>query len=73
MHQSWDALAIQLRELLEDKRNSVDEALIKRFISGYDLHIPLEEPLFELGKEYLSQEKLAEIGQVMAERRKIKG
>lgn len=73
LHQSWDALAIQLRELLEDKRNSVDEALIKRFISGYDLHIPLEEPLFELGKEYLSQEKLAEIGQVMAERRKIKG
>ena len=73
LHQSWDALAIQLRELLEDKRNSVDEALIKRFISGYDLHIPLEEPLFELGKKHLSQEKLAEIGQVMAERRKIKG
>lgn len=73
LHQSWDALAIQLRELLEDKRNSVDEALIKRFISGYDLHIPLEEPLFELGKEHLSQEKLAKIGQVMAERRKIKG
>lgn len=71
LHQSWDELAVQLVELLEDKRTAIDEELIKRFVSGYDLHIPLEEPLFELGKEYLSQEQLTEIGQVMAKRRQI--
>lgn len=71
LHQSWDELAAQLVELLEDKRTAINEELIKRFVSGYDLHIPLEEPLFELGKEYLSQEKLIEIGQVMAKRRQI--
>ena len=71
LHQYWDELAVQLVELLEDKRTAIDEELIKRFVSGYDLHIPLEEPLFELGKEYLSQEQLTEIGQVMAKRRQI--
>lgn len=71
LHQAWDELAVQLTELLEDKRSVIDEELIKRFVSGYDVHIPLEEPLFELGKIHLSEEKLSEIGQVMARRRNV--
>ena len=71
LHQSWADLAVQLTELLENQRTQIDEALIKRFVSGYDLHIPLEEPLFELGKQYIAQETLTEMGKIMAERRKV--
>ena len=70
MHQNWDALATQLTALINDEIVEVDVELIKRFISGYDLHISLEEPLFELGRQYISAEKLSEIGKVMANRRK---
>ena len=71
LHQSWADLAVQLTELLENQRTQIDEALIKRFVSGYDLHIPLEEPLFVLGKQYIAQETLMEMGKIMAERRKV--
>lgn len=71
LHQNWANLAVELQALVEGKQTALDEALIKRFISGYDLHIGLEEPLFELGKAHLSPETLHAIGQRMAARRKI--
>lgn len=71
LHQNWDNLEVQLKELLENKRENIDVDLIKLFVSGYDVHIPLEETLFELGKQYIVQEKLTQIGKVMAERRKV--
>lgn len=71
LHQNWAELAIQLEELLAETRSTLDRALIKRFVSGYNLHISIEEPLFELGREHLVQSELREMGKVMADRRKV--
>ena len=71
LHQNWDALSAQLTALINDEIVAIEPELIKQFISGYDLHIALEEPLFELGRQYISAEKLSEIGLVMANRRKV--
>ncbi|MDD0823657.1 hemerythrin domain-containing protein [Mannheimia sp. AT1] len=71
LHKNWDDLSQQLEDLLAGKRENVDSALIERFVAGYDVHIAIEEPLFELGREHLAQEKLSQIGKVMAERRKL--
>lgn len=70
LHQNWAELAIQLEELLAETRSTLDRVLIKRFVSGYNLHISIEEPLFELGREHLVQEELNAMGKVMADRRK---
>ena len=53
------------------ERNEVDPELIARFIAGYDVHIAIEEPLFELGRSHLAQLELEKMGKVMADRRKI--
>ena len=54
MHENWAKLSEQLEELIAEKRTDVDERLITLFVASYDRHLALEEPLFELGKQYLS-------------------
>lgn len=71
LHKNWDELSAQLVALLNGERANVDRELIKRFVAGYDLHIAIEEPLFELGREHLSQDELHAIGKIMADRRKV--
>ena len=65
--QHW--LSEQLEELIAEKRTDVDERLITLFVASYDRHIALEEPLFELGKQYLSAEQLTAMGKIMFARR----
>lgn len=69
LHENWQALAAQLNALLAGTRTQVDEVLISQFIAGYDKHIALEEPLFELGKQYLTPEELQQMGEIMCSRR----
>ena len=71
LHQNWALLSAQLEQLLNGERQNVDRDLISAFIAGYDRHIALEEPLFELGKQYLSQTELQTMGKIMSERRKV--
>ena len=72
MHENWNALSAQLEELISEQRQNIDEHLIERFIQGYDRHITLEEPLFEMGRECLSADILAEMGKNMSARRQVK-
>ena len=58
LHENWAKLSEQLEELIAEKRTDVDERLITLFVASYDRHLALEEPLFELGKQYLSAEQL---------------
>lgn len=60
-----------MKILLAGKRENVDRDLIERFVAGYDVHIAIEEPLFELGREHLAEEKLSAMGKIMADRRKL--
>ena len=69
IHQIWPALSSQLNALLNGERNDVDKALIEHFVQAYQEHIRLEEPLFELGRRYLTAEQLAVMGKVMFRRR----
>lgn len=71
LHRNWDELSAQLVALLNGEIQQIDRALIQRFVAGYDQHIAIEEPLFELGREHLSQEELNSIGQIMADRRRV--
>ena len=71
LHQNWALLSVQLEQLLNGERQNVDRDLISAFIAGYDRHIALEEPLFELGKQHLSQTELQTMGKIMSERRKV--
>lgn len=71
LHKNWDELSTQLVALLNGERANVDRELIKRFVSGYDSHIAIEEPLFELGREHLAESELQSIGKMMADRRKV--
>lgn len=71
LHKNWDELSTQLVALLNGERENVDRELIKRFVSGYDSHIAIEEPLFELGREHLAESELQSIGKMMADRRKV--
>lgn len=71
LHKNWDELSTQLVALLNGERENVDRELIKRFVSGYDSHIAIEEPLFELGREHLAESELQFIGKIMADRRKV--
>ncbi len=71
LHRNWDELSAQLAALLNGEIQNIDRELIKRFVAGYDQHIAIEEPLFELGREHLSQEELNSIGQIMADRRRV--
>ncbi len=69
LHENWAKLSEQLEELIAEKRSDVDERLITLFVASYDRHIALEEPLFELGKQYLSAEQLTAMGKIMFARR----
>ncbi|MGX2967485.1 hemerythrin domain-containing protein [Ursidibacter sp. B-7004-1] len=70
LHHNWDLLSLQLNELLLGQRKNVDRELIARFVAGYDQHIAIEEPLFELGRTHLNHDELDAMGKIMAERRK---
>ena len=72
MHENWNALSAQLEELISEQRQNIDVHLIERFVQGYDRHISLEEPLFEMGRECLSADILAEMGKNMSARRQVK-
>ena len=69
LHENWAKLSEQLEELIAEKRTDVDERLITLFVASYDRHLALEEPLFELGKQYLSAEQLTAMGKIMFARR----
>lgn len=71
LHDNWSKLSEQLQALLKDERENIDVALINHFVSGYDKHIALEEPLFELGKQHLSESELRQIGDIMSARRRV--
>lgn len=72
LHTNWTALSAQLDELIQDQRDRVENSLIEQFIAAYDKHIALEEPLFEMGKQFLPPEQLNKMGKIMAERRKVR-
>ena len=71
LHDNWAKLSEQLTDLLKGERDNVDIALINNVVSGYDKHIALEEPLFELGKKHLSEQELNSIGKIMSNRRHV--
>ena len=71
LHDNWAKLSEQLKSLLDGERSNVDIVLINNVVSGYDKHIALEEPLFELGKQHLSEAELREIGEIMSARRQV--
>ena len=71
LHENWAKLSEQLEELIAEKRTDVDERLITLFVASYDRHLALEEPLFELGKQYLSAEQLTAMGKIMFARRRL--
>ena len=72
LHQNWTALSAQLTALIQDERTEIEQALIEQFIAGYDVHIALEEPLFEMGQQSVPTEQLQAMGEIMAARRKVK-
>ncbi|SUT96819.1 hemerythrin HHE cation binding domain-containing protein [Actinobacillus lignieresii] len=71
LHQNWALLSEQLEALVAGTRSDIDVDLIARFVAGYDVHIAIEEPLFELGRTHLAQSELERMGKIMAERRKV--
>ena len=72
LHADWAALHTQLQELLEGSRTTLNETLLHRFTSGYDVHTAIEEPLFELGRKAIPQAERQAIGKIMAARRQPK-
>lgn len=71
LHKNWNALSAQLEELISEQRQNIDEHLIERFVQGYERHITLEEPLFEMGREFLADDVLSEMGKNMSIRRQV--
>jgi putative Hemerythrin HHE cation binding domain subfamily protein len=71
LHDNWAKLSEQLEALLKGERDNVDVELINNVVLGYDKHIALEEPLFELGKQHLSETELNSIGKIMSNRRQL--
>lgn len=71
LHENWVALSAQLEELLEERRENIDVMLIERFVQGYERHLALEEPLFEMGREALPEDILSKMGQRMSLRRHV--
>lgn len=71
LHKNWNALSAQLEKLISEQRQNIDEHLIERFVQGYERHITLEEPLFEMGREFLADDVLSEMGKNMSIRRQV--
>ncbi|PJG82100.1 hemerythrin domain-containing protein [Caviibacterium pharyngocola] len=70
LHQNWAKLRRLLEDLSAGEIDRIDQTEVDRFIAGYDRHIALEEPLFELGRQYIPVHLLQDIGEIMAMRRK---
>ncbi|MDO5639491.1 MAG: hemerythrin domain-containing protein [Neisseria sp.] len=70
LHANWAAVEAEFDKLRADAAYTPDAAALARFTAGYDVHLALEEPLFDLGRQKVPQEKLAEIGKIMAARRR---
>lgn len=69
LNQNWHKMAQELNAVLSGCDDALQHETVARFVAGYAQHIELEEPLFELGKQHIPNDKLREIGQIMAARR----
>ncbi|UOO82729.1 hemerythrin domain-containing protein [Uruburuella testudinis] len=70
LHANWTAVETEFDKLRNHPDYRPDTAILKRFTAGYDAHLAIEEPLFDLGKQKIPPQKLAEIGKIMAARRR---
>lgn len=70
LHENWQAVSAEFARLEGDADYQLDAEALRRFSAGYDVHLRIEEPLFEMGKTFIPKEKLAEIGVIMAARRR---
>lgn len=70
LHANWSAVAEEFARLEEDADYQLNTEVLQRFTAGYDMHLGIEEPLFEMGKTFIPKEKLTEIGEIMAARRR---
>ncbi|RPD85708.1 hemerythrin domain-containing protein [Neisseria weixii] len=70
LHANWSAVADEFARLEADADHQLDTEVLQRFTAGYDVHLGIEEPLFEMGKTFIPKEKLTEIGEIMAARRR---
>ena len=69
LHRNWTALQNQLLAVVEGSRSGLDDAVLADFTGGYDRHIAIEEPLFDLGREVIPEEQRRAIGKIMLYRR----
>ncbi|WP_373753234.1 hemerythrin domain-containing protein [Neisseria weixii] len=70
LHANWSAVTQEFAHLEEDVDYQLNTEVLQRFTAGYDVHLGIEEPLFEMGKTFIPKEKLTEIGEIMAARRR---
>ncbi|WP_165006384.1 hemerythrin domain-containing protein [Neisseria yangbaofengii] len=70
LHADWPAVAEEFSRLEADADYQLNTEVLQRFTDGYDVHLGIEEPLFEMGKTFIPKEKLTEIGEIMAARRR---
>lgn len=70
LHAGWQSVSAELTRLENEADYVPDADMLKRFTDGYAVHLSIEEPLFEMGKASIPPEKLSEIGEIMAERRR---
>ena len=70
LHNNWAAVSAEFAKLEADNAYVPDAETFKRFVAGYDVHLAIEEPLFDMGKTFIPKEKLTEIGEIMAARRR---
>lgn len=69
LYDNWAAVSAEFAKLEADNAYIPDAEAFKRFVEGYDVHLAIEEPLFDMGKTFIPEEKLTEIGKIMAARR----
>lgn len=69
LHLNWVAAAEELDKLEQDKSHILNQETLSRFTAGYDIHLAIEEPMFDLGKQKIPTEELTRIGKNMAARR----
>lgn len=69
LHDNWAQVCSQLNALLSGSLKQLDDALLQRFTQAYAVHIAIEEPLFELGRQHIPESERHAMGQIMAARR----
>ncbi|EGV35471.1 hemerythrin domain-containing protein [Neisseria weaveri] len=69
LHESWRQLSHEFTLMQSNSEYRPNPQVLQNFTDGYHAHLQIEEPLFELAKQHIPPEKLAEIGQRMAARR----